>query len=114
MVRMVIRPPGTKHGTQQFSPMRLDSLEAQHSGQQNTQKPVYKNTHSLTAYRRGFIYCNGRTLGIAAGRSSVCIASIPRMGKLSGLLKTPKATFSNNVNAVADSGVCGVCGRILY
>jgi hypothetical protein len=36
LVRRVMMPPGTKHGTQQCSPMRFDRLEAQHSGHNAT------------------------------------------------------------------------------
>jgi len=40
LVRMVMMAPGTKHGTQQCSPIRFDILEAQQIGQQNTRQPV--------------------------------------------------------------------------
>jgi len=40
LVRMVMMEPGTKHGTQQCSPIRFDILEAQQIGQQNTRQPV--------------------------------------------------------------------------
>jgi len=49
LVRSVIMPPGTKHGTQQCSPIRFDTLAAQHRGQQNTSIPIQR-THTMITY----------------------------------------------------------------
>jgi len=40
LVRIVMIAPGTKHGTQQCSPMRFEIFDAQQSGQQNTRQPA--------------------------------------------------------------------------
>jgi len=53
LVRIVMGPPGTKHGTQQCSPIRLDTLDAQQSGQIAVRQPApHTNTHKSTQRRR--------------------------------------------------------------
>lgn len=47
LVRIVMMPPGTKHGTQQCSPIRFDTLEAQHNGQQATTQQFLQSCMQL-------------------------------------------------------------------
>jgi hypothetical protein len=48
LVRIVMRPPGTKQGTQQCSPIRCERLPAQHNGHNATSTQFLQSSEHLS------------------------------------------------------------------